>query len=138
MLVFFDTEFTEIGLDPKLISIGLITEDGAHTFYAELSDTYQTHDCSPFVQEAVLPHLQGGLHLMDANSLSLRLGNWIEGLEHPVQLATDSMPYDWPWIQELFCLPGVWPQNLHAKPASLYDITNSTFFDHAVELVDLE
>jgi hypothetical protein len=39
MLIFFDTEFTELGIDPKLISIGLISEDGTHEFYAELSDT---------------------------------------------------------------------------------------------------
>ncbi|MDP1872049.1 MAG: hypothetical protein Q8K61_10550 [Gallionella sp.] len=60
MLIFFDTEFTELGIDPKLISIGLISEDGTREFYAELSDTYQPTDCSAFVHEAVLPHLQGG------------------------------------------------------------------------------
>ena len=46
MLVFFDTEFTELGPNAKLISIGLVTEDGRHTFYAELTDTYELSDCS--------------------------------------------------------------------------------------------
>lgn len=40
MLIFFDTEFTELGIDPRLISIGLVSEDG-RTFYAKLTDTYE-------------------------------------------------------------------------------------------------
>jgi hypothetical protein len=39
MLIFFDSEFNDLGIDPKLISIGLISKDGTHEFYAELSDT---------------------------------------------------------------------------------------------------
>ena len=42
MRVFFDTEFTELGMDPKLISmlisIGLVDETGERMFYDELSD----------------------------------------------------------------------------------------------------
>jgi len=30
MLIFFDTEFTELCLDPRLISIGLVSEDSQH------------------------------------------------------------------------------------------------------------
>ena len=37
MLIFFDTEFTELGIDPRLISIGLVAEDGERTFCAGLS-----------------------------------------------------------------------------------------------------
>jgi len=64
MLIFFDTEFTELGIDPRLISIGLISEFGDRTFYAELSDTYTEKDCSEFVRLAVLPHLEGGNSVM--------------------------------------------------------------------------
>lgn len=67
MLIFFDTEFSGLILDPKLISIGMIAEDGERTFYAELSDTYLASACEPFVLEAVLPHLQGGRGLTDAD-----------------------------------------------------------------------
>ncbi len=133
MLIFFDTEFTELGIDPKLISIGLISEDGTHDFYAELSDTYQPADCAAFVHEAVLPHLQGGDALMTINELTLRLGNWIEDFEQPVQLATDSLSWDWPWIQELFYLPGTWPKNLDGKPASLYEMVDSPFLSRACQ-----
>ncbi|MGV3581255.1 MAG: hypothetical protein ACO1N8_03025 [Methylophilus sp.] len=46
MLIFFDTEFSSLYETPKLISIGLITEDGKQEFYAELSDTYKPNDLS--------------------------------------------------------------------------------------------
>lgn len=133
MLIFFDTEFTELGLDPRLISIGLVSEDGAREFYAELSDTYQLTDCSDFVREAVLPHLEGGVVRMTMDELTLRLGNWIEGFEQPVQLATDSLSWDWPWIQELFCTPGTWPENLDGKPVSLYETVGAAFLERIVE-----
>lgn len=121
MLIFFDTEFTDIGLDPKLISIGLISESEKE-FYAELSDTYEPSACQPFVRDVVLPHLQGKDALMTMDELTLRLGNWIESFDQPVQLVTDSPSWDWPWIEKLFHLPGTWPQNLGAHPVPLYQI----------------
>jgi len=132
ILIFFDTEFTDLGIDPRLVSIGLVSEDGRE-FYAELLDTYHPKDCSAFTQEAVLPHLQGGDARMTMDSLTLRLGNWIESFDQPVRLATDSLSWDWPWIQELFNIPGTWPENLDGKPASLYEMIDSPFFERAVE-----
>lgn len=119
MLIFFDTEFTELGIDPRLISIGLVSEDGERTFYAELSDTYQPRHCSDFVREAVVPLLEGGNTRMTMPDLALRLGNWLESFEQPVKLATDSLAWDWPWIQEIFCDPWTWPENLDGKPLLL-------------------
>lgn len=133
MIIFFDTEFTELGIDPRLISIGLIAEDGVRAFYAELSDTYQPKDCSAFTQEAVLPYLEGGDALIAMDNLTQRLKNWIESFEQPVRLATDSLSWDWPWIQEIFYLPDTWPSNLDGKPASLYEMIDSPFFERAVE-----
>lgn len=119
MMIFFDTEFTCLGLDPKLISIGLVSEDGGRFFYAELSDSYQQDHCSDFVQDEVLPHLEGGDSLMTTSELTLRLGNWIESFECPVTLITDAVDWDWPFILELFSLPGTWPENLNRKPELL-------------------
>lgn len=130
MLIFFDTEFTELGIDPRLISIGLVSEDGTRTFYAELTDTYQPSDCSDFVREAVLSHLEGGEARMDMHELTLRLGNWLESFEQPVQLATDSLSWDWPWIQEIFGIPGTWPENVEGRPLIL---SQSPEFNLAVE-----
>lgn len=120
MLIFFDTEFSDLCIDPRLISIGLVSEDG-RDFYAELSDTYHPKDCGTFTQEAVLPLLQGGDALMTMNDLAIRLGEWIENFDQPVKLATDSLAWDWPWIQEVFNVAGKWPKNLDGKPELLHD-----------------
>jgi len=118
MRIFFDTEFTALHWDTKLISIGLVAED-ERSFYAELSDTYQITDCAHFARDVVLPLLDGGEARMSWVDLSLRLGNWIEGFEHPVILSTDSLAWDWPWIQKLFAEPGTWPANLVPDPLLL-------------------
>ena len=93
MLIFFDTEFTGLIVDAKLISIGLIDETGERTFYAELSDTWGIEDCKhePFVLEAVLPHLEGGAARMTMAELGQRLSDWLKAFGHPVQMATDSI-----------------------------------------------
>lgn len=135
MHIFFDTEFSGLILDPKLISIGMIAEDGERTFYAELSDTYQASACEPFVHEAVLPQLQGGDARMTIEELTLRLGNWIEDFNRPVQLVTDSLSWDWPWIQELFYLSGTWPKNLDGKPGQLSEMVGSPLLERTVEQV---
>lgn len=134
-LLFFDSEFTELGIDPKLISIGLISEDGTREFYAEMSDSYQQKDCSAFVQEAVLKHLEGGDVRMTMDELTLRLGSWIESFEQPVKLVTDSLSWDWPWIQEIFNDVAFWPKNLDGKPASLCKIIGPITLEGEVELV---
>jgi hypothetical protein len=130
MLIFFDSEFSELGIDPRLVSIGFVSEDGTRTFYAELTDTYQPSDCSDFVREAVLVHLEGGAARMDMHELTLRLGNWLENFSQPVQLATDSLSWDWPWIQEIFSLPGTWPENVASRPLIL---SQTPAFSLAVE-----
>lgn len=118
MRVFFDTEFTDTGLDPKLISIGLVDEAG-RTFYAELTDTYQVSQCSEFVRDIVLPLLEGGEARMTLDQLTVRLGGWLDDFEQPVTLATDSLSWDWPWIQRIFAIPGTWPPNLAGHPLLL-------------------
>jgi hypothetical protein len=63
--------------------------------------------------------LEGGDVLMTMHELTLRLENWLEDLEQPVKLATDSISWDWPWIQEIFYQLGTWPENLDGKPEAL-------------------
>ena len=133
MLIFFDTEFTDLHVEARLISIGLIAEDGRE-FYAELSDTYQPHQCGDFSREFVLPLLDGGVARMPMHELTLRLGNWLEGFEQSVQLATDSLAWDWPWIQRIFETSGTWPENLAGQPLILlFDADVGEAFVNAVE-----
>ncbi|HUX62224.1 hypothetical protein [Sulfuricella sp.] len=138
--VFFDTEFTDLIVDHQLIRIGLIDETGERTFYAELSDTYRLADVGDFAREAVLPQLEGGAALMTMDDLRERLKVWLEAFDWPVRLATDSLSWDWPWIQEIFTDYNVnydsphardsWPFNLDGKPLIL---TQDQAFNQAVE-----
>jgi len=116
--VFLDTEFSGLVVDPKLISIGLVSE-GGQTFYAELADTYSQEDVSDFARMAVLPHLEGGTALMTMRELGERLAAWLTAFGAPVKLATDSRAWDWPWVQEIFYELGTWPENLDGKPLLL-------------------
>lgn len=117
--VFFDTEFTDLGIGSKLISIGLVTEDGNCQFYAELTGTYELAECCDFVRETVLPQLEGGSVQMDQPTLTHRLGEWLLGLGDSVQLVTDSLAWDWPWVQEIFWEKGSWPRNVLSQPLIL-------------------
>lgn len=129
MNIFFDTEFSDLGVDPRLISIGLVSED-EREFYAELADTYHSKDCGAFALEAVLPQLEAGTALIPLSELAQRLGGWILSFAQPVTLATDSLSWDWPWILEIFETPGTWPENLDKKP---FLLVQTTEFNLAVE-----
>ena len=130
MLIFFDTEFSDLGVDPRLISIGLVTEGGDRTFYAELSDTYSPDDCGDFARLAVLSKLEGGSARMTIAELGARLMSWLESFGEPVTLATDSLAWDWPWIHEIFGEAGAWPNDLSPRPEIL---RQSEDFNFAVE-----
>lgn len=115
MYIFLDTEFTQLSHEAKLISVGLVSEDGKE-FYAELSDTWLLDDCSDFVKSDVLPHLEGGRALMARVELCLRMGNWLESFEVPVQLVTDAPTWDWPWLDYIFDEDHLQPANLESTP----------------------
>lgn len=128
--IFFDTEFTDLIVDPQLISIGLIDESGERVFYAELSDTYRLADVGDFAREAVLPQLEGGAIRLTMAELREQLKAWLEAFGEPVKLATDSLSWDWPWIQEIFEDMATWPPNLDGKPLIL---AQETEFNLATE-----
>lgn len=135
MLIFFDTEFTDLTRDALLISIGLVSEDG-RTFYAEISDNDAWHyeKAGDFAKTEVLPLLEGGNCLMSMQELKERLAAWLSSFVVSVQLTTDSQAWDWPWILRLFETPDIWPANLDSKPLILqFDAEESARFADAVQ-----
>lgn len=132
--IFFDTEFSDLIVDCKLISIGLVAEDGERMFYAELCDTWLLDDVGDFAKVAVLPLLEGGNVLMTMCELSERLTAWFADFDAPVKLATDSLSWDWPWIQKIF-YDRTWPANLDGKPLllTMNYLNDYDQFNHAVE-----
>lgn len=90
MRIFFDTEFTGLTDDAKLISIGLVEESGEHEFYAELSDTYGPTDCSEFCRQHVLPLLEGGSTRVTTRELRPKLRGWLADRGPGTVLVCDS------------------------------------------------
>lgn len=75
MKVFFDTEFTSLGSDPRLLSVGLVSEDGQE-LYLELTDGWTDAKCSPWVREHVLPMLGKGEQLTRREA-GRRIDDWL-------------------------------------------------------------
>jgi uncharacterized protein YrzB (UPF0473 family) len=113
LLIFFDTEFSSLYETPKLISIGLISEDGKHEFYAELTDTYKQNDLSEFALSYVIPLLSEEM-MLSKHQLNIHLKQWIESFDIEVMLASDNYSWDWPFIQEIFHEDS-WPKNLNSE-----------------------
>lgn len=77
--VYLDTEFTQLSLDRRLISLALVDAAGAE-FYTELSDGWSTTECSEFVHQIVLPQLD------------------LERHGRPRAEAGDALAWDWPLL----------------------------------------
>lgn len=110
MILYIDTEFTDLIPGNKLISIALVDENEEY-FYAELTDTYELSDCSDFVKEHVLPYLLGGEYKMTFYECALKIGHWIEARNVDCILGMDNPSWDKPHLVSL--LGDLWPENLH-------------------------
>ncbi len=130
MILFLDTEFTGLGQRwPDLISIGLISENGLRSFYAELTAESYMENCDPWVKENVLPHLEGGDCIMQPNELRQRLAVWI-GTLGDVRIASDSA-IDFDFLRSTL---DTWPTNIDPKLLFLADNN----FAEAVEKIQTE
>lgn len=90
--VFIDTEFTSLDA-PVLVSIALVTEDGAE-FYAEMSD-FNVSGCSEFVRTFVIPQLgQYPDRVMNSHEASSELCVWMGNLKASRQRPV--ICYDYP------------------------------------------
>lgn len=123
MIIFLDTEFDHLPDPmagylpaPKLISIGLISEDAQYSLYAESNDWHYDR-CSEFVRREVLPVLMRlpGSSLSKDN-LKTEILNFLSGLpaQEKHQIACDSH-LDWSLM--LTALRGSLPPNI--EPACL-------------------
>lgn len=109
MLIFLDTEFTQLDYTAKLISIAIVDEN-ENTFYVELNDTYKKEDCSQFVYEHVLPHLLGSSVEISYNEACARMAQWIEDRGVSCKFATDAPHWDIRLIDPM--LENNYPTNL--------------------------
>lgn len=99
MNLFIDTEFTDFQ-NMELISIGMISEDGQHEFYREVSD-YNGNMRSDFVNLTIMPLLEGGDKIMPHAQVAAELKEFIDGLNATqVNFAVDYVG-DWNLLYKL-------------------------------------
>lgn len=128
MKLFLDCEFTDF-IDCELISIGIVSADGQHEFYAERND-YTDAWCNAFVREAVLPYLgQFPDVTCNRDALAHRLRTWFSTLPRHVQIASDSM-HDRDLLWDAF--DGELPENLDKSIFNLRPLIDTTVFNEAV------
>lgn len=126
MRIFFDTEFTGLTLDAKLISIGLVDESGLNEFYAELQDTYVVSECSEFCTQEVLRHLQGGVAQMTLAELQVTLATWLHARGPGAVLVCDS-PRDVDQLAMVF--PHGLPANVSLEILGMWGNLKRRFFN---------
>lgn len=128
MFIFLDCEFTDF-INCELVSIGMVSEDGRHEFYAERND-YADSWCNHFVRAAVLPQLG---EFPDAtctrDELTRRLWAWFTTLPRHVQLASDSQ-HDRDLLWD--ALGEGLPENLEKAVYDLRPLIDSTVYNDAV------
>jgi hypothetical protein len=114
--VFVDTEFTDLW-SPELISIGLAAE-GGESLYIEIAPDpagatgWAPSACSRFVQQVVIPMLEGGRVACSRSEASGRILAWLESIPGGIELVSDSA-VDFHLLHELW-EPGM-PSNLCAE-----------------------
>lgn len=109
MLIFMDTEFTQLGPHADLISIGLVAEDGRQ-FYGERRD-FDGASVSPFVRAVVLPLLGKQPEcIYVGNSLRDAVTRWLYGFEEAEGGAEVRVDFngDWELLAQLLAhdVPG--------------------------------
>lgn len=116
-LIFLDTEFSDIhARDPKLVSIGLVTDTGAEEFYGELPRQHWGESPSMFFLEHVEPRLQGGSAVMERWKLAEELRAWLAGQGECV-LLSDALEYDYRLLLELY---GEFPEEVSPTPCRYF------------------
>lgn len=128
MLVFLDTEysgFSHPSIERKLISLALVTEDGKKEWYGEL-DGWTVNDCSPWVQQHVLPLITG--HKITRQVATASLVEWFGSLPRKVQVACDSET-DWQFLKALL---DVLPANLARDRYDLAQLITNSIYHHTV------
>ncbi|NMG47781.1 hypothetical protein GO613_06685 [Azoarcus communis] len=124
MLIFLDTEFTDLTDDAALISLGIVTEEMS-TFYAETHASNWQTEASNFVRQHVVPQLTGCTE--DRMAIAHRLRSWLLALDDkPAQLVIDS-EHDWRQIWRLFDEHGGWPSSLAPQPIYFTPWSASSF-----------
>lgn len=127
MRLFIDTEFTDF-IDCELISIGLVSEDGRHEFYAEVED-YDRQKCNAHVQAGIWPLLGKTPEAVIPRAVLVeQLRTWLSGLPRRLIIASDSYQ-DWELLVDV--LDGELPANIQGRE-DLRGLIDTSVYHRAV------
>lgn len=79
MLIFFDTEFSGLSSDPRLLSIGMVADSGQE-LYIEFTNGWSESDCSYWVMNNIVPLLGNGERLTRRDAVE-RIIAWLSSFE---------------------------------------------------------
>lgn len=109
MRFWFDTEFYENGRTIRLISIGIIAEDGRE-YYAETPASRHLSGRTKWLRENVRPHLRGGDVIKYMNVIAYEI---VEFMGSKPEIWAYYADYDWVALCQLYGrminLPQGWP-----------------------------
>ena len=133
VLAFLDTEFTDLVIRPRLLSVGVVAESAnRREFYAEVTDPDRVRATSWFGQSAVIPQfgrISGAAcsYAELGGRLSSFLGDLVAGLQAGgvIELAF-GYHLDWELVDLAIKDSGVpgWESiRRHIRPVNVYEIT---------------
>jgi hypothetical protein len=88
-----------------------VSEEGKE-FYFELIDNFVKADCSIFVIDEVLPHLDHSKYGMKVSEAMLKLKAWCESFSERVRFLSDAPQYDFSLIADLLYSENIIIENL--------------------------
>jgi len=130
--VYLDTEFTQLEMNRRLISLALVDSQGSE-FYVELLDTWREEDCSEFVKTVVLPQLDLNRFGLSEDEARTALRRYLGSLGE-VEIVGDALDWDWPLLLELAGPAGL-PRNIkRCRDAAelMNDVDPATIPHHAL------
>lgn len=126
MKIFFDTEFTGLTSDPRLMSIGMVSEHGQE-LYIELTDGWTDAMCSPWVRVNVMPLLGKG-DQMARGEAGRRIDAWLSLQGNDPCLLGDT-DYDTTLLGQLMDECGVCRSNFRIELLSFSNTAQAKLFE---------
>jgi hypothetical protein len=106
LLVFYDTEFTDLVADAELLSIGLVSAHTDDQLYIVIADARRER-ASEFVQSVVFPIIDRYQPMyLTRNEVAAAISGWLEALrldntDQTLELVSDS-EWDWALLSRQF------------------------------------
>ena len=128
MRIFFDTEFSGLNSDPRLLSIGFVADNG-NELYIELIEGWTVEKCSSWVQEHVLPLLGDGERL-SRQEAARRIWSWLTSCEKE-SVVTGETDWDTTLLANLLAENGITRDSYRLEKLNYHSRSQAKLFEEA-------